>query len=312
MARAKKELKKDNVAEDKEEHEGEFVEHPRPGSAEKSVAKKGEEDDEDEDEMAEENPRTKGDTDEDEDETETEKCGTKKAADLTTDDLEKSLGKLIRLAGEGDTASRKAFLLEKAQGENLTKAEQAELFEILGGKAERQPAESLGDRVVKGLEDNDTIQKALDVSEYLDEQHREVVGAFRSLSDCIEKSDTRQGEFNLILARAIAETGKLIKSMSERLGVVESQPVRGPKSQGLRALEKGFVGQAAQENALSKSMVLDELEKMIVESVDKGMGGAMDNGIDLGIEASKYEQTNKLHPMVAAEVQRRIQGTARA
>ena len=276
------------------------------GSAQDEAEDRKEDEGEDETEKAEDG--------EDEDEAEAEKAKkskTRKSDDLTADDLEKSLARLVSLAGSGDAVSRKAFLLEKAQGASLTKSEQAELFNILGGGHE-EAEESLGDRVTKGMRDNDQIKKALDVSEYLDEQHREALGAFTALSDHIEKSDSRQHEFNLVLARAVAETGKLIKAVSERLGVISDQPARGPKSMGLRALEKGFGGQAPAGQQLSKSMVQDELEKMIRESVDRGMNGATENGIDLVNEASKYEQTNKLHPAIAAEVATRIQGTARA
>ncbi|UCG53366.1 MAG: hypothetical protein JSW58_07385 [Candidatus Latescibacterota bacterium] len=239
-----------------------------------------------------------------EDEEEAEK-GCKKSDDLDEDDLQKSLDKLQDLANEGDTGSRKEYLLSKAQVESLSKSEQTELFGILGG-SEGAPESSLADEVVRGYEENPEMQKAMDVSDFIDEQATELNKSMRILADHVEQSDNRQHEFNLVLARAVAETGKMVKSMCNRLGVIEEQPARAPKSRGVRPMEKSFANSAPASEQLSKSQILDEMETMISESVSKGLAGASDEGVDLVTAASKYEQFNQIQPSLLKAVQERI------
>lgn len=207
---------------------------------------------------------------------------------LTAADLEKSLSKLTQFALENDSQSRKAALLEKAQsGEPLSKSEKEELFRVLGG--EEVQKSTLGEEVVKSMGENEALQKAVDVSDYLDQQHKELVKSLEALGNHIEKSDARQHGFNLILAKAIADVGSLTKSMSERLGVLESQPARAPKSRGVAPLQKSFVGQAPEGEQLSKSEILDTMEAML----QKGMEFV--NGEDVNVAASKYEQFNTMN-----------------
>jgi len=233
-------------------------------------------------------------------------CG-KKSADLSEDDLQKSLDQLSALT-ENPAVSRKQQLLEKAQSSELEKSERDELFELLG-KSE-QPKKTLGDEVSKGLNENDTLQKALDVSDFLQEQHSELIKSLTTLADALEKSDARQHEFNLVLARAVSGIGQLTKGLGERVGVIETQPARGPKSRGVtgaQPLEKGFVGGAPQGSELSKSAVLDELENMVQESMTKSLGGMTEEGIDLVTASSKYEQFNLISQGLLGQVQKRIQ-----
>lgn len=234
-------------------------------------------------------------------------CGAKKSADLSEDDLQKSLDQLSALT-EDQAVSRKQQLLEKAQSSELEKSERDELFELLG-KSE-QPKKSLGEEVTKGLGENDTLQKALDVSDFLQEQHSELVKSLTTLADALEKSDARQHEFNLVLARAVSGIGQLTKSLGERVGVIESQPARAPKSRGIagaQPLEKGFVGAAASDGQLSKGEVLDELETMVQESMQKSLNGMTEEGLDLVTASSKYEQFNLISQGLLDQVQKRIQ-----
>jgi hypothetical protein len=231
---------------------------------------------------------------------------TRKSTDaVTEEDLQKSLDRLAGMASPGDATSRKEELLSKAQsGEELAKSERDELFALLGG-GDNAPQPNPGEELIKGMRENETIQKALDVSQYLDEQHSELCKALASLADRIEKSDQRQHELNLVQARAIVQMGSLVKAMSERLGVIETQPARQPKSRGVRAtpLQKGFAGEPPPGEQLSKSEVLDALESMMHESVEKGGSGASAGGEDLLKAISKYEQFNAISRPLLQEVQ---------
>jgi len=226
----------------------------------------------------------------------------KKSVDLSENDLQQSLDKLVTLAGD-DADSRKQVLLSKAQEVELSKAEQAELFNLLGGQEEKD--ETLGEEIIKGLEENDTLQKALDVSDYLQEQHTELVKSLQAMGDALAKSDNRQHEFNLVLAKAMSQMGQHIVTMSERLGVIEQQPVRGPKSKGLAPLSKSFANRPGE--GMSKSQILDAMDEMTQVSFEKGMSGVAVNGEDLSVAISKYEQFNALSPAMLAQVKAHIE-----
>jgi len=221
---------------------------------------------------------------------------------LTPSDLQKSLDKLTQFATSGDAPSRKERLLSKASSETLSKSEQEELFELLGGvsASEYEP----GEAIVKSMNQNDNLQKALDVSEYLQEQHTELVKSLTNVGDEIQKSDNRRHEFNLVMAKAIRDIGLMVKSMSEQMGIIGAQPVRQPKSMGVtrgtQVLQKSFAGREGGES-MSKSQVLDGLDELMVESLSKGMQGASEHGEDIALATSKYEQTHMISkPMLAA------------
>lgn len=233
---------------------------------------------------------------------ETEKCNkAKKSVDLTGEDLEKSIQKLESLVQANDSTSRKDALLAKAQhGDELSKSERSELFALLGG--DTKPEATVSDNLVKGLKENEPLQKALDVSDYLREQHTELCKSLVDLGEVVEKSDARQHEFNLVLAKAVADVGNLVKAVAENVGTIATQPARPPKSVGVapgRVLQKSFgASPGGEEEQLSKGEILDTLGAMLEKS-ETGMGK---NGEDLLMAISKYEQMNRMSPSLLSEV----------
>lgn len=228
----------------------------------------------------------------------------KKSEDLTSDDLEKSLAKLEALTQSTDTTSRKDALLSKAtKGEELSKSERDELFGLLGGEA---PKATVSESLVKGMQSNETIQKALDVSDFLTEQQGELVKSLSALGEVVQKSDARQHEFNLVLAKSIVDVGNLVKAVAQNIGAIAKQPARAPKSAGVpggTALQKGFAGApAADESQLTKGEVLGTLEAMLEKSMTSGQGGVAANGEDLLTAIAKYEQMNRMSPGLLEEV----------
>jgi hypothetical protein len=216
----------------------------------------------------------------------------KKSVDLSQDDLQKSLDQLESLADDTGE-SRKQSLLSKAQDEDLSKSEQEELFNLLGGEGDDLDTD-LGEDLTKGFEENETLQQALDVSDYLQEQHTEMVKSLQGLADELVKSDNRQHEFNLVLAKALSQVGRHVESMADRLGVLEGQPARKPKSMGAGPLNKSFAGQPAAEDGLSKSQVLDAMDAMMEKSMAAGQNGIAAHGEDMAVAISKYEQFNTI------------------
>lgn len=246
-----------------------------------------------------------GDGEEDEEGMEMAKKGCKKSVDLTGEDLEKSLQKLTEIVQASDTTTRKDTLLSKAQaGEELSKSERSELFGLLGGQAQPQE-KTLSEDLTKGLTQNGAMQEALDVSNYLTEQHAELCKSLGALGEHVEKSDARQHEFNLVLAKAVADVGNLVKSVAETVGAIAGQPARAPKSVGVaggKVLAKSFAGAQSAEGQMSKSEILDTLDTMMEKSLAAGHGGRSAQGEDLLMAISKYEQTSALSPSLLAEV----------
>jgi hypothetical protein len=242
-------------------------------------------------------------------------CKMEKSMELSGDDLEKSLDKLGEFAGSNDTETRKTALLQKAMEGELEKSERDELHGLMGGgKSDDDVDPTHTDTITKSLEGNDTLQKALDVSDYLREQHEELCKSLTQLAGFQEQADTRQHEFNLILAKAVSDTGTLVKAMSEKLGVIAGQPAHEPKSRMApgQVLSKSFGGSPPDSEQLTKSMVLDTLDAMHVESMEKGMDGRTAAGESILTAIAKYENSNMLTKSMLAQVQsyRQAQATA--
>lgn len=241
------------------------------------------------------------------DEEEGEESAEKAKKSLTIGDLSKSLEALESFAKSGDLPSRKDLLLGKASAGSLKKSEREELFNLLGGGSNQNLSndDAPAENIVKSMNDNDNLQKALDVSDYLQEQHTEMVKSLRRVGDEIQKSDHRRHEFNMILAKAVKDIGDLVKALNDTVGTMAGQPARAPKSLGVvkpaQVLQKSFMGQPVAGENLNKSQVLDALDGLMEESMAKGMSGATDFGEDISLACAKYEQTNMIsRPMLDA------------
>lgn len=239
----------------------------------------------------------------------------KKDKGVTAEDLQKSLDKLEDYTTSDDPVARKEALLAKAKEGDLEKAERDELFEILGGDApatDDPAATTVGEDLVKSMTDGDNagLQEALDVSPYLREQHDALVKSLETVGNYIEKSDKRQHEHSLMQSRALVEMGHLVKGMSERLGVIEAQPIRGPKSRGVtpeQTLAKSFAGDGeGGKEELTKSEISDALDGLMGESMNGGRNGLTKSGEDILLEISKFEQTSKISPTMFSEIEKFI------
>jgi hypothetical protein len=226
-----------------------------------------------------------------------------KKSDVTGTDLDKSIARLNEFTEQNDPGSRKVALLSKAQTGELSKSEKDELFQILGG-AVVEKSDKLSEKVTKGLTGNDDLQKALDVSDYLKAQHDELCKSLTVLSDSVEKGGKRQGEFNILLAKAVSDVAMVAKSIGERLGTIETQPARAPKSKGVSGgapLQKGFGGRgpAVDGEELSKSQILDGLDLLMEKSAD-----GLVNGESVMMAVAKYEQLSQISKSMLGEVQK--------
>lgn len=232
---------------------------------------------------------------------------------LTEEDLVKGLNRLDEFVASNDAGSRKEQLLQKALTEELEEDERGELFQLMGGA--EAPEGTRSEEIVKSMGENETMQQAFEVSDFLREQHEELTKSLTALADYQERSEARQHEFNMVLAKTVSDTGKLIKAMSERLGVIERQPARAPKSVRTRqdqVLKKSFEDGAAGEPAgdagerLTKAKILKGLDGMMQKSMGSGQDGLADCGEDISVAVATFEQTSQISPRMLAEVKQHL------
>ncbi len=281
----------EDVGKSEDKTDEEHVDHPRPEAGEeeqKDMDKSDENDEEDEKEL-------EADAEKNRDEQEIE---AKKS--LTAEDLDKSIARLEAFA-DHKPEDRKAKLLAKAsKGEDLSKSELTELSNLLGGKKEEKP--TLTKSATAGYARNDKIQKALDVSDYLSETNKELVKSLTMLASHVEKSDNRQQEFNIMLAKTMANVGRLVKSVSDRLSTIEKQPARAPKSAGLvgnKIIEKSTQESGATQ--MSKAEVLNAMDGML-EKAHKVHDYRV-AGEDLSVAAAKFENSGMISPAMYRAVE---------
>lgn len=260
-----------------------------------------------------------GDMEGEDEEEDTEKgCGSMKKSELSTEDLEKSLAKLEAMAGGDDAPSRREALIEKARASELSKSERDELFDLLGGEPPNVSDEGPGESIVKSMGENEQLAKALDVSDYLQEQHTELVKSLKVVGEEIRKSDNRNHDFNLVMAKAVTDIGMLVKSLAESVEALAGQPARAPKSAGVRTkpeqvMQKSFATQQPAEEGLAKSEILDGLNGLMEDSMAKGRCGTTEFGEDITLAVAKYEQTHQIsRPMLNAVVDYRKQRSSAA
>lgn len=227
-------------------------------------------------------------------------------AALTEDDLQKSIDQLEAFADQHDPETRRSSLLQKAQEGDLSEDETTELFDLMKGQdqLERTP---LVEEVNQNLEENDVMNKALEVSDFLSEQNKELVKSMNTLAQAVSDSDIRHLKFYTVLSKAVAHTGKMCSEINQRLNDLEQQPARSPKSKGLRVMSKSFGGQAENpDNYLSKKQISSALDEMFEKSMRNGQNGVSEDGIDLNIAATEYQLCNTIKPQLLDKVKQHI------
>lgn len=230
---------------------------------------------------------------------------------LKEEDLVKALDQLDDYVSSHDGMTRKEQLLQKAMSEELEDGEREELFGLMGGSSGE---ESRGEEIVKSFQENEDFQKAFEVSDFLREQHDELTKSLATLADYQERAEGRQHEFNLALARTVSDTGKLVKAMSERLGVIERQPAREPKAIRTRqdqVLQKSFQGGGSSDNGqggpqINRRMILKGLNEMMVKSMSEGRDGLSECNEDISVAVATFEQMNQISKPMLDEVRQHL------
>ena len=232
-------------------------------------------------------------------------------------DLEKALNQLTSMVKSSDPADRKKELMQKSLDGAASDEEEAELLELMkGGSVEEDDEDTLAKSAMASLDPelNADLEQALDVSAYLKAHHGGTVDALTVLSTAIEKSDATNSSFQLHLAKALVQVGKSVAALQKSVDAWGEQvPAQGRAARSApqaRAIQKSFAGAPAEGEQLNKSQVLDTLEAMNRDSLQKGMNGTSASGQDLTQAIAKYESTGKMSRAVYADLQQFLQQRA--
>lgn len=235
-------------------------------------------------------------------------------AELSENDLLKSLEKLEEISTKTDPEVRQQTLLSKAQKGEISEEEKIELFKLMDPSyaKSQESDESLVEEVTKSLEDEEyeNMAKGLDVSDFLAEQHSALKKSLGILAERVEANSARDHSNTMILCKALAEIGKAVVGMQDTLDNLTSLPARAPKSKGVQGqtqaqpIEKSFAGQDAQPEGeqMSKSEILSKVSDMFQKSWDEGRGGFSEDGINLLNQISQIEQFGTMDPRLAARI----------
>jgi hypothetical protein len=192
---------------------------------------------------------------------------------------------------KGDIDKANDINKSKEEDEKKKKEEEAAKY---AKEEEAKKSACMGKSVEKAIENNETLQKSFEVSDFLSEFSK-------SFSDGIQGVEARNNEsinkvyeaigamaslqenFNKSLAEGIASIGHGMATLMDNQEAVAAAPARGPKSES-----------AAAAAALSKSQqstaVIDK------GAVIRALYGLMEQGAVKGLDVIKYETTEEISP----------------
>lgn len=233
-------------------------------------------------------------------------------SNIDEDDLIKALDILdATAAGVSAQPDRRAELAAKLADGTIEKSEQAELASLLGSEEDDTDAE-----VAKSFSEvfagDEQLRQDYEISPFIERHSQLVAEGLDFLRSSIEKSEARQGSFNVALAksfrsigRTILDQAEMIKSqqgqiqmLTERLGIVERTPVGRKSLSGTAALSKSFGGEP--ENVLSRGQIMDGLERLMAKGRSNGFLAPCGEPIERAV--ADYETTGKITKSLLADV----------
>jgi hypothetical protein len=227
-------------------------------------------------------------------------------SDVTEADLVKAMNGMdgiVAAAANGISPRQQQLAAKLASGTKLTKSEHAELADS---------GEPMAKSHKESFVENPQIAQGFEVSEFLDAALTKVAESLDDNRTEMTKSFAEVGEFNRTLAKSLNALGAVVVAQAAKIRKLEKslsgeQPrqapqaaaakgVTGRSSVGQKVNDGGAIRKSGNGNAgvtLSKGMILDTLDDAIAKS--DGQRGVVD-GIDLVLEASRYETTQLLSP----------------
>ena len=228
---------------------------------------------------------------------------------LSGDDLQKALADYAAVEQGLDPAGqREEELTAKHVDGTISKAEKTELAAIWTGT----PAgggEALNKSLTEALVDDEDVGNMFDASDVLKAMADSIGSRIDALGTSVLEGDHRTLELVKAqgrVARAVAENaviqGRLLKSLAQRLGVVEATPAapRGKTTdpRSVRQPARGATG-GTEDQQFTKSEVKGALETLVIKADAAGDLGAIQT---LGTATALFETSGKLPPNVEAAV----------
>lgn len=182
------------------------------------------------------------------------------------------------------------------------------------GKSQQAP-QDMGKSFAQTVQENDTLQKGIEVSDFLLEMTKSFALGLENISRRLEAHvDSRfgqfaseQGDFNKSLAEAVANIGYGVGALSKSVDDAGNQPAGAPKSQ-LRAVPGGAAPAAPQGvQALSKGQG-NPLEGITKSQVLDAMTTMMEKGQCAPLDVVKFETTGDLNPAIRDQIAKSLSG----
>jgi hypothetical protein len=159
-------------------------------------------------------------------------------------------------------------------------------FAFGGGK-------DMGKSMAQAAQESDTIQKGIEVSDFLMELTKSFALGLESVFAA------EQGDFNKSLGEAVVNIGYGLGAVNKSVETASNAPATAPKSQlravpgGVQALQKGMGNPL---EGLTKSQILDTMTSMM----EKGQCSTLD--------VVKFETTGDLSPVIRDQLTKSLSG----
>lgn len=241
---------------------------------------------------------------------------------MSEDTLLKALDALEAAAnGISGETDRRSELAEGLANGTLSKSEQAELVELLGGS---EKADENVDDVEKSFQEqfanDEQLAKDYDVSSFIERQSQLMATSLDGLTERMTKSFEDQGTFNKALAKSFRQIGEVVNSqqdlikaqqesidaLSERLGQVENTPLPRKARTGAMPLRKSAAGEVGSDDGLNRQEILEGLTTMVAKSSQSGGNFTAPCGEDLVNATSMYESTGKISRSLYLDVAKEL------
>lgn len=209
----------------------------------------------------------------------------KTASDTATPEqnLTKALGVLEEITKSGLTVEDVQRLEKGKKSSKKAKSES----EDDGDESEAEKS------LMTELEEDDTIRKGFEVSEFLEKSMEIVSGSVDTLSKSLHQSVKQQTMVNDAMSKSLKAVGDVLTEISGRLKKIEDTPIGTRKSALSKGetREMGGAGGEGRPGLPTKKAILGFLES---EVLTKSMNGVTP------MDVARFEQLNETRPEVKA------------
>lgn len=223
--------------------------------------------------------------------------------------------------------SRMGYLQARLENGTITKSERTELGALLMGDDERGSGTSMRKSMSERIDDdsaesgrlvraNDFLKSLVaSIDDSLDAVHDGIVRENSQTRDLVKAQGemVRQlGGFAVRLGEIVEDQSEMIKSLQERLGMVERQPVPprarrtvNPSSVREPPLSKSVKGGGRSEG-LSKGQILDGFRRLVVRAADVEKNEQLVKS--LTEQGALYEQTGRIKKSTYEAIENELRG----